>query len=57
MATKEENTKKECQCGSGCDCDQNKIMIGFKYGLGFWSAGLAIWIIISIIVAILYYFL
>jgi hypothetical protein len=58
MAQEKINDKsKDCQCGEGCNCDQNKIMVGFKYGFGFWLAGLATWVFVSIVIAILYYFL
>lgn len=60
--TKEDKVlkNKECQCGNGCNCGcdcQSLILAGFKKGFGFWLAGLTIWIIISMVVALLYYFL
>lgn len=58
MVAKEDKKKNNCDCGDNCTCNQNNnIVIGYKYGLGFWLAGLTVWIIVSILVAALYYFL
>lgn len=49
--------KIEKKIATECCVHHNPILLGFKLGLGFWLAGLAIWLIVSVIVAGLYYIL
>lgn len=49
---KEKETKKECNCG--CDC-QNPTLSGFKYGFGFWIAGLLVFLLIAAVATALFY--
>lgn len=39
------------------DKGQNQVFDGFKYGFGFWLAGLALWLLVLAVVAALYYLL
>lgn len=36
---------------------KNQILDGFKYGFGFWLSGLTLWLLVSAVVAALYYVL
>ncbi|MDD3481129.1 MAG: hypothetical protein PHW75_02820 [Patescibacteria group bacterium] len=36
---------------------KNQVIDGFKYGFGFWLAGLSLWLLVSAVVAALYYIL
>jgi len=55
---KELKSNNGCQCSGGCVCgSQNPVLMGFKKGFGFWLSGLLVWLLVSAVVALLYYFL
>ncbi|MDD3679104.1 MAG: hypothetical protein PHT36_02570 [Patescibacteria group bacterium] len=56
MAKENEKVKKQISVAKSCDC-QKGVGAGFKWGLGFWLSAMLIWIIVSAIVAALYYYL
>jgi hypothetical protein len=51
--TKEKESKK-CECGCGCQ-DANPVLTGFKYGFGFWLAGLLVFLLVAAVATALFY--
>jgi hypothetical protein len=56
MVKEEQKKEKSPILQEGCVC-QSKVGDGFKWGLGFWLSAMLIWVIVSAIVAALYYYL
>lgn len=54
MAKEKEVKKEVCSCGCGCDCE-NPILRGFKYGFGFWLAGLLVLLLVAAVTTALFY--
>jgi hypothetical protein len=48
-----ENEKKEC-CSGGCNCGAS-VKDGFNYGFGFWSAGLLVSTIVTLVAILIWY--
>jgi hypothetical protein len=46
--------QEKCSCDDDC-CSQNPILSGFKRGLGFWLAGLLVFLLVAAVTTALFY--
>lgn len=49
-----EKKNKGCKCSENCGCHLKDIIVGYKHGLGFWLSGLTVWLLVSLVIALLY---